>query len=156
MNYYEGIYILDPTLSDDKLKELADSLISELAQKGEVFAVEKIGKRPLAYQVKKMTEGYYMVVYFSSDPVEIPRLHGKYSLNASIIRVMILRRKEEEVRKIKESLGAKAESKEETVTVVSTESASWDVPDENWKEKQNFTQLPDENSEESDENSEEV
>lgn len=159
MNYYEGMYILDPTIPDEKIKELADSITSEIAQKGEVLAIEKLGKRPLAYSVKKMTEGYYMVVYFSSDPAEITQLHRKYGLNPSIIRVMILNREEEEIRKIKEKLGAKAESKEESAVPVITERSDWNVSEEDWKESENLIQLPDENLEESgelDDNSDEI
>lgn len=159
MNYYEGMYIIDPTMPDEKIKELTDSITAELSQKGEVLAIEKLGKRPLAYSVKKMTEGYYMVVYFSSEPGEITQLHRKYGLNPSIIRVMILKRDKEEILKIKEKLGVKAESKEDSAVPVITERSDWDAPEEDWKEEENLIQLPDENLEESgelDKNTDEI
>lgn len=156
MNYYEGVYIIDPTLADEKIIETTDSITSELSQKGEILAIEKTGKRPLAYSVKKMTEGYYMTVYFTCDPAEIPLLHKRYGLNPSLIRVMILRRKEEEIQKMKEKIKSKPELKEETTVSISQGKPDWNEPVDDWKETENFIQLPDENSEESDENPEEL
>jgi small subunit ribosomal protein S6 len=113
LNYYEAMYILDPSLSDDRLRELVDSISSELADKGEVFGVDVLGKKQLAHPIKKATDGQYVVIYFSIDPGEIEGLRSRYSLNASVLRVMILRRREEEIRKIKEKLGAKSEPKDD-------------------------------------------
>ncbi len=112
MNYYEGMYILDPSLPDEKLEELINSITGEIAEKGEILGIDRLGKKQLAYSVKRITEGQYVVIYFSSDPSEITKLESRYSLNASILRVMILRRKEEEIRKIQEKLSMKSEAEE--------------------------------------------
>jgi len=105
LNYYEGMYILDASLSDERLQELIDSVKGELGEKGEVLAIDHLGRKQLAHSVGGQTEGEYIVIYFANDPAEIARLQSKYSLNASILRVMILRRKEEEIRVAKEKLG---------------------------------------------------
>ena len=105
MNYYEGRYILDSSLSDERLQELIDSVKGELDEKGEVVAVDRLGRKHLAHPVRGKTEGEYLVIYFANEPAEIVRLQSRYSLNASILRVMILRRKEEEIRLAKEKLG---------------------------------------------------
>ena len=106
------MYILNPSLPDEKLEELINSITGELAEKGEILGIDRLGKKQLAYSVRRITEGQYVVIYFSSEPSEITKLRSRYSLNASIIRVMILRRKEEEIRKIQEKLNVKSEAEE--------------------------------------------
>ena len=156
MNCYEGMYILDATLPDEKLRELVSTITGELAQKGEVFGIEQLGKKPLPHPVRKMTEGFYFVAYFSSDPAEISRLQGRYSLNASIVRVMILKRNEEEVKKIKQRLGAKADAKGEIPTVTVTDQPTWEQTGDRWKDSQDISLLPEDDSEDLNESTEEL
>ncbi len=111
MSYYEAMYIFDSSFSDERLRELVDSITAELAEKGEVFGIDRLGRKQLAHPIRRATDGQYVVIYFSTDPGEIEGLRSRYSLNASILRVMILRRREEEIRRIKEKLGVKSEAK---------------------------------------------
>jgi small subunit ribosomal protein S6 len=110
LGFYEGMYILDSSLSDDGTEELIRSIRKELGEKGEVFSVERLGKRQLTHPVRNMTDGNYVVIHFSCDPSEIQKLNSRYSLNSSIIRVMIIKRKEAEIRMLKEKLAEKTEA----------------------------------------------
>ena len=130
MNYYEGMYILDPSLPDEKLEDLINSITGELAEKGEILGIDRLGKKQLAHPIKRITEGQYIVIYFSSDPSEITKLRSRYSLNASILRMMILRRKEEEIRRIQEKLNIKTEAEEVAPVPEAPASADVEKPSE--------------------------
>ncbi len=112
MNCYEGMYILDSSLSDERLEEVVKSITAELAEKGEVLVTDRLGRRQLTHDVKGATEGFYIVIYFSCRPEEIKNLQARYALDASIRRVMILHRKEEEIRRIQEKFSIRTAEKE--------------------------------------------
>ena len=109
LNFYEGMYILDSSLSDDRIEDLIASITGELKEKGEVIAVDRLNRKPLAHPVNQATEGYYVVIYFSADPSLIQSLQGRYKLNSDIVRVMILRRKDSEIAKLREKFSKKDE-----------------------------------------------
>ncbi len=78
MNLYEAMYILNSTLSEEDTESAIESLKSDITSKnGEIVQVEKMGKKQLAYPIKKMTEGYYLLMYFKILPHEISNLNSK-------------------------------------------------------------------------------
>ena len=92
MNKYELVYIIDPAVEEDPRKELIARVNELIAQnQGEVAKVDEWGKRRLAYAIDYKTEGYYVLVNFSSAaelPREIERNLGNID---SVIRYQIVR-----------------------------------------------------------------
>ena len=64
MNKYESVVIIDPAVEEDKVKELTQKLTEIINNDGKVEQVEELGKKKLAYEVKKNKEGYYVVINF--------------------------------------------------------------------------------------------
>ena len=69
---YEALYILDPSLSEEQIAALVARFQSVVEANGTVSEVNEWGKRRLAYPINDMTEGYYVLMTFSSKP-EFPR-----------------------------------------------------------------------------------
>ena len=69
MNQYEVMYVVDAALEDSARNELINRF-NELVVKngGEVERVDEWGKRRLAYAINYKTEGYYVLMTFSSEP----------------------------------------------------------------------------------------
>ena len=68
MREYELMFVIDPRLTDEEIVALADQY-KEMIQSagGDVWKEESWGKRKLAYQINKLSEGSYMLFHVRSD-----------------------------------------------------------------------------------------
>jgi len=92
MNHYETIYIVNPTLDDDSLKETIDKfsdLIKKL--KGTIVKVSEWGKRKLAYDVKRFDKGYYVVLDFCALPKMLTELERNLKLDDRILKYITVK-----------------------------------------------------------------
>ena len=53
MNKYESIIIINPAVEEEKVKELTDRFTAMINEDGKVEKVDILGKKKLAYEVKK-------------------------------------------------------------------------------------------------------
>ena len=98
MNLYEAMYIADPAQSEQEVEALTERLKSEMVEKGgEVLDVQHLGKKRLAYRIKKKKDGFYFLLYFRLAPGRISELRAGYGLNDSILRFLFVKKREEEV-----------------------------------------------------------
>ena len=74
MNKYESVIIVNPSLDEEKVKSLIDKFSDLINKHGKVTKVDNMGKRKLAYEVKKNREGIYVVFYFEAEPSLIAEL----------------------------------------------------------------------------------
>lgn len=91
MNDYEVTYILRPSLDEAVVDERATQ-ISEIIknQGGEVVAVEKLGKKRLAYEIDDLREGHYVVMQFKSTGVASKELERLLKLHEDVLRALVL------------------------------------------------------------------
>ena len=92
MNHYETIYIVNPTLDDDALKEAIDKfsdLIKKL--KGFIIKVNEWGKRKLAYELKQFDKGYYVVLDFCALPKMVRELERNLKLDERILKYITVK-----------------------------------------------------------------
>ena len=59
---------------------------------GKIDNVEDWGKRKLAFEIDKLTEGDYTLVDFHADPAQIAELDRVLRINDAVKRHMIVRR----------------------------------------------------------------
>jgi small subunit ribosomal protein S6 len=93
MNTYEVMYILSPDLDEEGI-EAAVTKFADLitAQNGEVVRLERMGRRRLAYEIKKQTEGFYVLIDFKGSSEVAQELDRVMKITDSVIRYMILRK----------------------------------------------------------------
>ncbi|MCI5836963.1 MAG: 30S ribosomal protein S6 [Veillonellaceae bacterium] len=58
---------------------------------GTVNNLDRMGKKRLAYEVRKQTEGYYVLVEFSIEPAQIKEIDRVIKINENIIRHLIVK-----------------------------------------------------------------
>ena len=58
---------------------------------GTVNSVEELGKRKLAYEIKKLNEGYYVVLKFEAKPELITELERVYRITDEVIKFIDVR-----------------------------------------------------------------
>lgn len=92
MRQYEMMIILDPEVDERNLQQNLDSLLKVIpADGGTVDNTDIMGRRRLAYDINKKSEGIYVVVYFTSTPATAQELDRQLGLNESVLRTKLLR-----------------------------------------------------------------
>ena len=76
---YEVMYILNPNLTEEETAALVEKFKVLVEQNGTLDEMEEMGKRKLAYEINYISEGYYVLVKFTSGPefpAELTRILG--------------------------------------------------------------------------------
>lgn len=97
MKAYELLFFVDPTITDEARAGVMKRIEVALTENGgQVDNVDNCGKRKLAYEIDKLTEGDYTLVNFHADPTQIAELDRVLRINDAVKRHMIVRRPDHE------------------------------------------------------------
>ena len=88
MNKYESVIIINPTVEAEKIKTLVQKFTDLINNAGKV---EKVGKKKLAYEVKKNKEGYYVIINFEAQPELIVELERNYRITDEVLKFIVVR-----------------------------------------------------------------
>ena len=94
MQHYEMLYIVHPDFTDEehaKLTASAENLIKN--EGGIISASEMLGKKKLAYPIKKAVAGYYNLLSFDIEPGKLPLIEQKFRLMTEILRFLLVIKK---------------------------------------------------------------
>lgn len=96
MNKYESVIIINPSADEDKVKSLIDKFSDLINKQGKVTKVDILGKKKLAYEVKKNKEGIYVVFYFEAEPTLIAELERNYRITDEVIKFIVVKDERED------------------------------------------------------------
>lgn len=95
MRKYEVVFILRPELDEEKntavIEKFKDLVVS---QGGEIIKLDKWGKRRLAYEVKDVREGYYVVLHINAESKVSSELDRVFKITDEVLRHIIVREEE--------------------------------------------------------------
>ncbi|QDP74135.1 30S ribosomal protein S6 [Cellulosimicrobium cellulans] len=92
MRQYELMIILDPEIEERTVAPSLDKYLSVIkTDGGSVDKVDIWGRRRLAYDINKKSEGIYAVVDFTSTSDTAKELDRQLGLNEAVLRTKILR-----------------------------------------------------------------
>jgi small subunit ribosomal protein S6 len=92
MTDYEVTYILRPSLEENEVEERANAIGDIVkSQGGEVRGIERLGKKRLAYEIKDVREGNYVVMQFRSEAAASKELERQLKLHEDVLRALIVR-----------------------------------------------------------------
>ena len=94
MNKYESVIIINPNLEVESTKALVEKISNLINSNGTVISVEELGKRKLAYEIKKLNEGYYVIVKFEAKPELITELERVYRITDEVIKFIVVKEEE--------------------------------------------------------------
>ena len=94
MNKYESIIIINPNCTDEALKALEDKFTGLINENGKVESYENMGKKKLAYEVKKNKEGFYILINFEAKPDSITELERNYRITDEVIKFIVVRKED--------------------------------------------------------------
>ena len=92
MRPYEIMIILDPELEEKSLPKYLERYLKVITDSaGTVDNQDFWGKRRLAYDILKKSEGYYVVINFTSEPEAAQEMDRLLNLAESVLRTKLLR-----------------------------------------------------------------
>lgn len=92
MNKYDSVVIINPTVDEEGMKALISRYTDLINNDGKVESVDELGKRELAYSVKKFDEGFYTVFHFEANPSLITELERNFRITDEIIKFMTIKK----------------------------------------------------------------
>jgi small subunit ribosomal protein S6 len=96
---YEVMFIVRPDLTEEDLDKLVSTLQNHATSAGAtVKNAEKMGKRRLAYDVKKFSEGNYVLFTLEADGKSVHELERRLRVAEQVIKFITVRTDEEQQR----------------------------------------------------------
>jgi len=91
---YEGCYLLRAGLSDEEIEKEAGFIEKSISEAGgKLVKKELLGRRELAYPVKKKTEAIYYIFYFTALPEQMQIIKSSLTRRENILRYLMMQRK---------------------------------------------------------------
>jgi len=91
MNKYESVVIINPNIEGEAVKALITKISDLINTDGKVSSIEELGKKKLAYEIKKNKEGYYVVFKFEANPSLISELERVYRITDEVIKFIVIK-----------------------------------------------------------------
>ncbi|MGE5289928.1 MAG: 30S ribosomal protein S6 [Micromonosporaceae bacterium] len=92
MRKYELMIILEPGLEERAVQPSLDQFLKVVKTGGgSVQRVDVWGRRRLAYDIDKKSEGIYAVVDLTADPDTVRELDRQLNLNEGVLRTKVIR-----------------------------------------------------------------
>ena len=96
---YELMFIVRPDMTDEDQDKLVANLESQVgAAGGTVKSVERMGKRRLAYLVRKFQEGIYVLMTLEGDGSMVKEVERRLRVTEPVIKFITVRVDEEQKR----------------------------------------------------------
>ena len=91
---YEAMYIINPNLTEEETAAVVEKFKALVEANGTLDELEEMGKHKLAYEINYISEGYYVLVKFTSGPEFPAELDRVLSITDGIMRRLITMRAE--------------------------------------------------------------
>ena len=106
---YECTFICSPELDSTKVEDLVVkvSKIIETAD-GKIKNLQQLGKKKLAYNIKKFREGNYVYVEFDANGSVVLSLENFFKVNDDVIRFLTVKVEEKKKKAVKKAKAVEA------------------------------------------------
>lgn len=99
---YEIMFIVRPDIQDEELDKLIEGFESNVTNGGgRVKSTEKLGRRKLAYLVKKFNDGNYVLLTIEAEGSLVGEIERRLRVSEPVIKFISVRMDEEEKRRAK-------------------------------------------------------
>lgn len=90
---YELVYILRPDLAEDGVKKVSEKVQSIVAKnQASLVDMKDLGKKILAYRIKKQTRGHYFQLQFKGPGMVVEELERNLRLTEQVLRFLTIRK----------------------------------------------------------------
>jgi small subunit ribosomal protein S6 len=92
MRKYEVMVIMDPDTDERTVQPTLEQYLTVITNGGgTVDNLDVWGRRRLAYEIQKKSEGIYVVIDLTAEPADVKELDRQFSINESIMRTKVIR-----------------------------------------------------------------
>ena len=92
MRPYEIMVILDPDTDERSVQPTLEQYLTVITKGGGIVeSLDIWGRRRLAYEIQKKSEGIYAIITLQANPVDVKELDRQFSINESIMRTKVIR-----------------------------------------------------------------
>ncbi len=92
MRPYEVMVIFDPDTDERQVQPTLDQYLTVITKAGgTVDNLDIWGRRRLAYEIRKKSEGIYAVINLTAEPATVKELDRQFTINESIMRTKVMR-----------------------------------------------------------------
>ena len=93
MRHYELMLILDPDIEERTVAPSLEQFLNVVkTDGGTVDKIDIWGRRRLAFEIAKKSEGIYAVVDLQAEPATVKELDRQLNLNEAVLRTKVMRR----------------------------------------------------------------
>ena len=84
--------LISNTLGDEGIAAMVERFKGIIEQNATIDNIDEWGKRRLAYPINDESEGYYVLVDFTSDPTFPAELDRLYKITDGVLRTLIIKK----------------------------------------------------------------
>ncbi|MGZ9585956.1 30S ribosomal protein S6 [Paenibacillus marinisediminis] len=89
MRKYELMYIIRPDVEQEAVQAVVEKFQGVISNGGEITKHDVLGKRRLAYEIKKFRDGIYVLVNFTAEPAVVAELDRQLKIADEVIRHLV-------------------------------------------------------------------
>jgi small subunit ribosomal protein S6 len=91
-NDYELVVVIHPEVADDAVEPITNTLTQVITGKGgTITELNRWGRKRLAYPIKHLMEGNYVLIKFKLDPSANKELETTLKISEKIIRYLLIK-----------------------------------------------------------------
>ena len=130
MRRYENIFIVHVDLSDDEIGEKIERYRAIITDgKGIIVRIDKWGKKKLAYEIRKQTRGFYVLIEFAAQSAVVSELERNLRIDDKVLKFMTVMKEDRvDVQQLEQEIAAalapKDTAKEPPATAQTTPAAA--------------------------------
>ena len=92
LNDYELVFIVSPEVADDAVEPIVNNVSQLITNKGGVIGeIARWGRKKLAYPIKHVMEGNYVLIKFKLNPSVNKELETNLKISEKIIRYLLIK-----------------------------------------------------------------
>jgi small subunit ribosomal protein S6 len=92
MREYEVMVIFDPDTEERTVQPTLEKHLKVITKGGgSVDNLDIWGRRRLAYEIRKKSEGIYAVINLTAEPNDVKELDRQFTINEEIMRTKVIR-----------------------------------------------------------------
>ena len=89
---YETVFILNPNIGDENIKATVDRFTDLINANGTVIEKNEWGLKKLAYPIRFLNEGYYVLINFNADSQFLAELDRIFNITDSVLRSLVIKK----------------------------------------------------------------
>ena len=89
---YESVLVVSAKQGEEGIAKVVDYFKGVIERHATLDSVDEWGKRALAYEINKETEGYYVLYNFTSDAEFPAELDRRYKITDGVLRSLIIKK----------------------------------------------------------------